>query len=141
MAEGRLLANSLLSAIPLPNHLHLISGTGVAGAHAISRVLWGRTKPGFQRHIQRQGDNIQHSTAESMSSPALTQLLKSPVCLRRTRKRHRAQMCPTVPSLLVAASGGCTGHSIPGTTRSHGRCHRLQNTNQKLHPSPILLLL
>lgn len=59
----------------------------------------------------------------------------------KTELRHVPQFQAASCSLGGRNGGGGGGHSSPRTGGSHGRCHRLQNANQKLQQSPILFLL
>lgn len=80
---------------PLPNHLHLISGTGKAGTHPTSRgerMGGAEQSLAFREDIQKQADGIQQSTPEPKHTPALMQLLKSPVYLRGKERRSRIRI-------------------------------------------------
>lgn len=104
MAEGRLLTNSLLSITPLPNHLHLISGTGKAGAQATSMGKVG-TEQRPEMAPNRAAQEPKYTLAWMQSS------LKPPVHLRRKQRRKRVGMCCVIPSFPWE---DCTGISLPG---------------------------
>lgn len=129
MAEGRLLRNSLLSTTPSQT-----ISTSFQAQEKQAPVPppggrgWGAEQSlAFREDIQKQADSIQQSTPEPKYTPALMQLLKSPVYLRGKERRSRIRMCSTVVSCLPVAWEGCMGHLTPGNSGSRSRRHRLQN--------------
>lgn len=127
---------------PLPNHLHLISGTRKAGTRPTSRGerMGGRTKPGFSRRHPKTGIGHSAEHPRAKAHPSLDAVAKITCISEREGEKKQDLDCCTVVSCLPVGWEGCMGHLTPGNSGSRADVTGFK-THQELKWSPILHLL
>lgn len=124
MAEGRLLANSLLSATPLPNHLHLISSTGKQAPLPPPSSL-GQNRAWLSETHPKAG--TWHSTGHCR--PDVWPCLGGVIKIREGNEEEIAQICPRFPVCFLQPWGAAWGIPLQDPM-----CHMADATGFKRKP-------